>query len=160
MNKKTLVQIFKFAVVGGLSFLIDEAVLNLLMFIFGAQNNGLNIAFSVISFCVSVVFNYICSMKFVFKGKEDMNKKTEFTIFIILSVIGLFVNTVCMWGCDFLPIDKLVGQFVDVAKVGEQGFRQTVVSVHKLIATFIVMVWNFISRKMFLEEKGGDAPQV
>ena len=158
MNK-TIVQFFKFGIVGVLSFLIDEGILNLLMFIFGSENGGLNILFSVISFSISVVFNYVCSMKFVFKGKEDMDKKTEFTIFLILSVIGLFINTACMWVCDFLPFDTLTAQFVNVAEIGEKGFRQIVVSVHKLVATFIVMVWNFISRKLFLEEKDGEPPQ-
>ena len=35
-------------------------------------------------FTISVVFNYIMSMKFVFERKEDMDRKAEFAMFVIL----------------------------------------------------------------------------
>ena len=144
--KKTIVQFLKFAVVGALAFLIDDGILQLLVYFFGMDYE---IIFSVFSFTVSVIFNYIFSMKFVFRGKEDMNRRTELLIFVVLSVIGLFVNTVCMWGFGFIPIESVVSGFTNSAK----GTEALMVLVKKLMATFVVMIWNFISRKIFLEEK-------
>jgi putative flippase GtrA len=51
---------------------------------------------AAISFSVSTVFNYLASMRFVFTHREDLSKTREFTIFVILSVIGLAINEVCM----------------------------------------------------------------
>lgn len=47
---------------------------------------------NTISFSVSLIFNYVASMKFVFTHKEDMNRKKEFIIFVVLSIIGLLIN--------------------------------------------------------------------
>ena len=36
-------------------------------------------------------------MRFVFKRKDDMSRRREFIIFVVLSVIGLVINDVFMW---------------------------------------------------------------
>ena len=65
-----------------------------------------------------------------------VNYLVSATIFVVLSVIGLGLNNGCMWaGVEFLGIHYLI------VKIG---------------ATFIVMVWNFVTRKIFLD--AGDAP--
>ena len=91
---------------------------------------------ATISFIVSVVFNYLASMRYVFTHKEDMSRRREFIIFIVLSVIGLGLNDLCMWFfTGLLGISYLIS---------------------KIIATAIVMVYNFITRKIFLD--AGDQP--
>ena len=52
---------------------------------------------ATISFTVSVVFNYVASMRYVFTHKEGMSRRREFIIFVVLSVIGLIINNACMW---------------------------------------------------------------
>lgn len=127
--KKLMPQIIKFGVVGGTAFFIDYGLL-----LFFTDNCGIwYLLSSFLSYSISTVFNYWASMKFVFKGKEDMGKGKEFTIFVTLSLMGLGVNQVGMWG------------FVD-------GFGMDY-KWAKIIVTAIVMVWNFITRKIFLEEK-------
>ena len=127
--KKLMPQIIKFGVIGGTAFFIDYGLLLFFTDICGIWY----LLSSFLSYSISTVFNYWASMKFVFKGKEDMGKGKEFTIFVTLSLMGLGVNQVGMWG------------FVD-------GFGMDY-KWAKIIVTAIVMVWNFITRKIFLEEK-------
>ncbi len=127
-------QILKFGVVGVLATLIDYGVLMLL-----SQGFGMDPVLAAgISFCVSLVFNYLASMRYVFTHREDMSRTREFMIFIVLSVVGFFLNEAIMW-------------------IGTRalGTSALMVTVTKVLATGIVMVWNFVSRKLWLD--GGDA---
>lgn len=128
MKKNSLFQqILRFAVVGGGAFLIDYGIM-----IFLTEVIGINYLISSgISFTVSVIFNYIMSVKWVFNVTEDRSQTQDFLVFIVLSVIGLGINQLVMW----LAVDKL-GIFYMISKIG---------------ATAIVMVYNFITRKVFLE---------
>ena len=88
-------------------------------------------ASSAVSFTVSVIVNYILSMRFVFTGKEDMTKAQEMVIFVALSMIGLVMNQMIMWfAVEYLRM------FYAVAKI---------------FSTMLVTTYNFISRKRFLE---------
>lgn len=123
----------KFGVVGVIAFCIDYGLLAFLTEVFGINY----LISATISFTASVVFNYIASMRYVFTHKEDLSKRKEFIIFVVLSVIGLIINNVCMWaGVELFGIHYLI------TKIG---------------ATAIVMVWNFVTRKIFLD--AGDQPQ-
>ena len=126
---RLLNQICKFGVVGVVAFFIDYGVMILLTELFLINP----VASATISFIVSVVFNYIASMRFVFQHKEGMSKRKEFMIFVVLSVIGLIINDGLMYaGTTMASMDYRI------VKIG---------------ATAIVMVWNFVTRKLFLEEK-------
>ncbi|MBE6465458.1 MAG: GtrA family protein [Eggerthellaceae bacterium] len=131
--KKLIAQFMKFGVVGVIAFVIDYGLLALLTEVFSVNY----LVSATISFTVSVIFNYIASMRYVFTHKEDMSRRREFVIFVILSVIGLLINNLCMWaGVELAGIHYLIT---------------------KIVATAIVMVWNFVTRKIFLD--AGDAPQ-
>lgn len=151
--KKLVEQIMKFGAVGFLCFFIDYLVgLVVLHVVLGVGVFGEN-SFSMgsqigsaLGFTVSVIVNYILSFKFVFERKEDMNRKAEFVIFIILSIIGLGLNQVVMWICTVLVYNNVEW----IQKLLGYGLAFTVA---KVIATAIVMVYNFITRKIFLEKK-------
>ena len=99
-HKKLIDQILKFGVVGGLAFLIDYGLLYVLTEFVGIHY----LISSVISFTVSLIFNYILSIKWVFDVTKKQTAK-EITIFVILSVIGLGINQVVMYvGSDLLHI--------------------------------------------------------
>lgn len=132
--KKLIEQIVKFGIVGIIAFVIDYAVLFVLVQFFGMDS----IAAATISFTVSVIFNYIASMKYVFVGRADQSKSKQFIIFIVLSVIGLGINDGIMWMLNFVLIDIFPTYFYLFSKI---------------VATAVVMVWNFVTRKIFLEEK-------
>ena len=125
--KKLLVQFCKFGLVGTLCFFIDYGVMVLL-----TETSGLGYFLSsAISFTLSVVVNYILSMRFVFKGKDDLNKVQEMAIFVALSMVGLALNQMIMW----FAVEHL-GMFYAVAKI---------------FSTMLVTTYNLISRKRFLE---------
>jgi putative flippase GtrA len=126
--KKLLIQLFKFGIVGVVATIIDFGVLTLLKEIFGVDV----LLASAISFSVSVIANYILSILFVFKSAQS-NKLKEFVIFVILSVGGLLLNQLIMWiGTEFVSVYYL---WV------------------KVFATFFVPIYNFVTRKIFLEKK-------
>ena len=86
--QKLLAQIMKFGVVGVVATVIDFGIMNLLHY-----GLGLNILIANTSgFIVSLIFNYVASMKYVFAHKEGMSRRREFIIFVVLSVIGLVLN--------------------------------------------------------------------
>ena len=123
----------KFGVVGTIAFVIDYGLLALLTEAFGVNY----LISATVSFTVSVVFNYLASMRYVFTHKEGLSRRREFTIFVVLSVIGLAINNLCMWAGV-----ELAGMHYLLVKIG---------------ATAIVMVWNFTTRKLLLD--GGGVPQ-
>ena len=126
--KKLIEQIMKFGVVGFLCFGIDYG---LMIFLTEACSLSYLVS-SGISFSVSVIVNYILSLKFVFDTGKDNNKIVEFLIFIVLSVIGLGINQALMWVC----VDKLHVHYM-ISKIGVTG---------------VVMVYNFVTRKLILEK--------
>lgn len=126
-SNKLFSQIMKFGVVGGLAFLIDYFVLILFKEVF-QFNVFISAAFG---FTISVIFNYIASVKWVFDVNQEKSKQKNFILFIIFSIIGLLLTELIMWiGTDLIHISYLIV---------------------KIIATFIVMIFNFVTRKLFLE---------
>lgn len=131
--KKLLIQMFKFSIVGGIAFVVDYGIMVFLTEVFGVPY----LISSTLSFCISVVVNYLLSMKYVFEGKENVKKQTEFITFVILSVIGLGINQLIM----YLVADVWLSEIKKAYMIA------------KLFATVVVMVWNFVSRKLLLEKK-------
>ncbi|MCD8038387.1 MAG: GtrA family protein [Lachnospiraceae bacterium] len=148
--KKLLEQIIKFGFVGIICFLIDFAISTALFYLlfnaWGVMSRGAATAMGGFwGFTISVALNYILSMKFVFERKENMSRKKEFAVFVILSIIGLGVNELILLGCNAVYENSafLLATFHDTLWFAAS----------KIIATAIVMVYNFISRKIFLEKK-------
>ncbi|WP_373212109.1 GtrA family protein [Ruminococcus sp. 5_1_39BFAA] len=125
--KTLMAQILRFGIVGGTAFVIDYGVMVALTEIFGINY----LVSSGISFCVSVIYNYVLSTHWVFDVAKKRKKSEEFVVFLVLSIIGLGINELLMW----LLVDK--------AKI--------IYLLSKIFATAIVMVYNFITRKVFLE---------
>lgn len=124
---KLISQLYRFGVVGIISFIIDY-----LLLIFMVEVIGIYYMFSAtVSFAVSTIFNYIFSMLWVFKI-ERLNKHRNFVIFILLSIIGLVINQVIM----YVFVEKFKVYYI----------------ITKLIATAVVMIWNFTTKKIHLEK--------
>jgi len=147
-TKKLLAQIFKFALVGGTSFVIDFVITIIVSALFrniGFETETAALIGSIFGFCISLIYNYILSMKFVFDRKDDMNRAVEFLIFTALSAIGLGINSAIMYygvvACKSL-MPELVANNPNLITSGV-----------KIVATGVVMVYNFVSRKLILEKK-------
>ncbi len=126
-QEKLLIQIFKFGIVGGIAFVIDYLSLIICKEVFHLNT----LLAAAIAFTISVIYNYLASIKWVFDVNKEKDSKTNFIIFIVLSIVGLIITEIIMWfGTDVLNISYLI---------------------IKIVATAVVMVFNFITRKMFLE---------
>lgn len=140
--KKLIDQILKFGVVGFIAFFIDFGIFKLLSSVFGVYYLVANF----FGFTISLIFNYVASMTFVFERKENSDRKAEFVIFTILSVIGLLLNELIIYLC-------IEGIYEHMPLLMSYMSRQWAETFGKVIATGIVMVYNFITRKIFLEKK-------
>lgn len=129
--KKLVLQFFKFGAVGGICFLVDSGLLTLMK-----EKLGFSVLLAAgISFSISVILNYRLSMHFVFKGGKH-SKSIEFITYVILSAIGLLINEIIMYiGTDILLIHYLLV---------------------KVAAAAIVLVFNFITRKIFIEKQNNN----
>ena len=130
----------KFGIVGVIAFIIDWGILNLLVGVFRMHN----VIAATISFIVSLIFNYVASMKVVFKHREDMARWMEIVIFIVGAVIGLLMNDAIIWVSTYgMNHDAFVTQSTEYLIRTNVG---------KLVATVVVMVWNFLTRKWLLDD--------
>lgn len=127
--KELVVKLLRFGVVGFSAFIIDYGLMVLL-----TEWAGIDYMISsAISFTVSVIYNYILSILWVFDVKEKDKGARNFVIFVFLSVIGLLFNQLLMHvGTNILEIHYMIT---------------------KIFVTAIVMVYNFITRKLILEKK-------
>lgn len=123
-----LKQLIRFSIVGVIAAIIDVGVLVILKEFLYVD---ILIA-SAISFCASVTVNYLLSMSFVFKSKKQ-SKVKEFVIFVLLSIGGLCLNEFILW----FGISYTSFYYLSV----------------KVFAMVIVPIYNFITRKIFLEAK-------
>ena len=147
-KSQLIAQILKFGVVGGLSFLIDFIITLTVSTILRKAGISVENAATIgglFGFMISLIFNYIMSMKYVFARKDDMDRKKEFLIFAVLSVIGLGINELILY-FGVLICNTQLPTIVD-------AYPTIVTAGVKMFATGIVMVYNFISRKMTLEKK-------
>lgn len=127
MNNMLFKQILKFVIVGGVAFIIDYFVI-----VICKELIDLNVLLSAFfGFVISVIYNYLASIKWVFDVSDKNSKTRNFIIFIIFSIIGLLFTELIMWvGTDIINISYLIV---------------------KIVTTFIVMIFNFFTRKFFLE---------
>jgi len=136
---KTLIsEIFRFGIVGGISFIADAGILFLFLRVIFKQPTiqpdvMLLFVSTTLGFVFGVVVNYILSVSFVFTSAKQIvkGKNTKsFLIFLILAVIGLFMTNGLMY-------------------LFAVRFKMYSI-IAKIIATLIVMIWNYIGRKVFV----------
>ena len=93
----------KFGIVGVIAFIIDWGLMNILL-----MTHMHNVLATSISFFVSLIFNYLASMKFVFKHRPDMARWMEIAIFFVAALIGWFMNEAIVWtSTSWMPHDSM-----------------------------------------------------
>lgn len=141
--KKLFEQIIKFGIVGFICFIIDFGLVMLLK-IMGVHY----LIAGLTGFIVSVIANYLLSFKFVFQRKDNLDRKKEFIIFVALSAVGCGLNELILYVC----MDLIYNSWVALHAIINEN---QALAASKILATGIVMVYNFITRKAFLEKKAG-----
>ena len=126
-TKEWAIQFVRFASVGLISLAVDYGFMVIL-------NEATDMGYfraCAFSYTLSILVNYVLSMRYVFHSREDMSKTKEVSIFLGISLVGLGLNQVAMW----LLVDVL----------------QIYYAMAKLLAAGMVTGYNFVSKKTFLE---------
>ncbi|MBQ2954070.1 MAG: GtrA family protein [Clostridia bacterium] len=137
-----LKEILRFILTGGVCTVIEYAALYVLKAWLGWDV----LIATPISFLISVFFNYLLCVKWVFSGAKEGSRAAQLG-FVVTSGMGFFLNWGIMW-----VLTALFGE--DAALVTIFGFTLQVWMVNKVIATGLVMVWNYFTKRWLLK---GDA---
>src|SRR3989338_7805463 len=134
-------QFVRFAIIGAINTGVDFLVLNLLIWVTGIkEGNGL-IPLNIISFTVAVVNSYVLNKRWAFKDQTSGDTAKKFSNFLLISVIGAFINTAIV-RIGSTNIDPMF------------GLSQVLwVNAVKVVATGVSLVWNFIGYKLVVFKK-------
>ncbi len=149
----TVAEIFRFLIVGGTATVVDYIFAAIVLLIadaamgtgvyphwynvlFGANGTvapWVSVLSTAVGFCVGLIVNYILSVAFVFEKKGDSRSVKGALIFTVLSVIGLGITALGMYIFN-----------------GLLGWNYWVV---KVVFTLIVLVYNYVSKRLLLFNK-------
>ena len=122
-------QFFRYIFVGGTAFVVDFFFLYFFSDICGIYY----LISAILSFVISVVVNYLMSIKWVFNQDNIDNKIMEFNMFLLISTIGLIFTEILLYF------------FTDICGI--------YYLISKIISAIIVLFWNFIARRVMLYGK-------
>lgn len=114
--------LFKYFIVGGIGAILDLVLFYILISVFNIQW----LLSNFISFSIAIFINYILCKKFIFLLSKKSKKKEIIYIYIV-SIIGLFLNSLSIGlQINFLEFNILFA---------------------KVTSILITFYWNFFARK-------------
>ena len=123
---------------GGICFLVEFLCLVALK-----EGLGLDTLIATpIAFLISVIVNYLMCVRWVFDGAGEQGKGQKIG-FVVTSVMGLLLNELLMW-----LFRVIFGEDTVVIRVF--SFTVTMYMVNKTMATVIVMVWNYFTKRKII----------
>ncbi|MBP1560251.1 MAG: GtrA family protein [Oscillospiraceae bacterium] len=127
-------EFFRYAVVGGIAFLIDSGTLFLFReFILNGGTPVELFISTAMGFIAGLIANYILSLVFVFRKSENKSSGKSvkgFIIFTVIGIIGLGLTELGMYtGVYLLKLHYLIT---------------------KIVVAGLVLIWNYCGRKIFV----------
>lgn len=122
-------EFLKYTVVGGICTILDFFILYLLTTLGGVHY----LVSSSVSFALGVTLNYILCTYWIFSIHRVKSHPKEFLYYVIISLVGLGINTLLMW-----IFTDLFGLWFMLSK---------------LISAGITLFYNFFARKLLLHNK-------
>ncbi len=120
------IQVFRYVLSGALAYGVDYCSLIVFVEIFKIYY----LTAALVAFSLGSITVYILNARWVFDKRTFKNRYFEISIFIIIGGVGLILNQYIIW------------------------FFTENVNFHylfsKLVASMIVVIWNFFSRKYIL----------
>jgi putative flippase GtrA len=131
-------EFFRYVLVGGLAFVVDFCVLWLsrTFLLFHLDNTGILLA-TALGFAAGLVFNYVLSLMFVFRQNSQhakQHKIRSFVLFAVIGIVGLLITETLM--------------FTGIYFLGDKWYLTV-----KIVASGIVLMWNYIARKLLIFRK-------
>ena len=131
-RKSFIGQFLRYMVTGGFAFVVDFGFFAFFLYVFEWYYLFANMA----GLLAGMILNYTISIGWVFSACERSLEKqqiAEFGLFALVGFVGIGFNQLLIyWMVDGLHLDEIVS---------------------KVIATAIVLVWNFGGRKLMLFRK-------
>ena len=140
-QKGLTAEVIRFALTGGVCFLVELGVLILLKGKLGIDT----LIATPIAFLISVILNYLLCVVWVFRGAKNQGAGAK-AGFLITSLIGLGLNELLM----FL-FRLILGEDAVILTVAGKTINMYVLN--KCLATLIVMIWNYFSKRAVLYRK-------
>ena len=140
-KKSRAAEVIRFALTGGVCFLVELVVLVLLKGKFGIDT----LIATPIAFLISVILNYLLCVVWVFRGAKNRGAGAK-AGFLITSLIGLGLNELLM-----LLFRLTLGEDAVLLTLGSREINMYVLN--KCLATLIVMIWNYFSKRAVLYRK-------
>ena len=138
-NRGTIFEFLRYAVVGGISAVVDMAVNYLMLFyVFSAdKDDKVYVAISVaVGFVVGLVVNFVLSNRFVFKSEEQKERGKTAGAFFLYVLVGVI-------GFGLTELLTLLGTRL----IGDQGIWYILLT---CVVKGIVLIWNYIGRKILV----------
>ena len=141
MSRERIREILRFVIAGGAGFAVEIGALILLK-----EKLGMDTLIATpIAFTISVIVNYLICVFWVFRGAREQNRKNQIAFFLT-SAVGLVLNEVLM-----LLFRVLLGEDAVILTFGSRTINMYVLN--KCMATLIVMIWNYFSKRAVLYRK-------
>ena len=140
MSKLLYYEFLRYAVVGGISFLVDFSLFNIFYYVILPESvNGAisNAASTAIGFAVGLLVNYLLSVRFVFttEGQKDKGKGMRaFSIFFAVGLVGLFLS-------------------IGLMQLSELFVASSVMFVARMFVSGLLLIWNYLGRKIFVYKR-------
>lgn len=129
-----LIKIILYLFVGGTAALVEWGLFYLFFYyvfnVFGWSVDALTLVATTLAFCLSTLYHYFLGNVLVFDSGSKYNKGKELSLVFLVSVMGLAFNLMFMY-----------------AFVGWLNWNPMVA---KVVASCIVVVWNYLSRKKWI----------
>ncbi len=132
----------KYVMVGFLNAGIDFGIFNLLMFLTKIENGPLISSFKTVSFVFAFTNSYFWNKYWAFEaGSSTVKKSTEFIKFVIVNIVGAFINVG-------------VASFIIFFVTPRLGFSQLAWNnIAAVIAAAITLIWNFLGFRLIVFKK-------
>lgn len=115
-----IIELFKFGFVGGMAFIIDVGLFNLLRFGPGEILGAKPLTAKVVSAVVATVFSWVCNRYWTFAKEKTTSRTKEFIGYALVNVIGMVVTVACLWFSHYVlnlrsPLaDNISGNIIGV----------------------------------------------
>lgn len=135
-SNKEFDRFIKFSIVGALGAVIDLGVLNALILFAGWDTELGRIFANIVSVTLAIVFNFTLHRYWTFPEYKHHDQRVQLTKFIIVSFIGLLINTIIF----YLAYEYFFSVFTTSV---------VAIQLAKAIAIGLTLFWNFGANRLW-----------
>ena len=144
-----IAEFLRYAVVGGIAFVVDFGVFALFReLVFGGGNGTAAITVSTAAgFLAGLAVNYVLSMLMVFRSEKQQQQGKNMRavlIFALIGLIGLGLTELLQWLGETVILQTAFGKAVNDLVFGLGAYAV------KIVVAGIVLIWNYVGRKIFV----------